>query len=72
MHQRPNAFPKPWDHREPIIDALARFGLHEHFREAVNEGNRELAVADLCEVGADMETAGDIVAFLLQPLDDGR
>jgi len=54
-----------WDGREPLTDALVRWGTREAFAQAVDERNRDEAIRLLCEVGADMDTATQIVVFLI-------
>jgi hypothetical protein len=61
----------PWDGREPIIDAIERYGLRDDFHAAIRARNREAAVLILYRVGADAELAFDILATLItEP--DGR
>jgi hypothetical protein len=54
-----------WDGSEPLTDALVRWGTREAFAQAVDERNREEAIRLLCEVGADLDTPKQIVAFLI-------
>jgi hypothetical protein len=55
----------PWDGREPITETMERWGLRDAFQEAVDGQNREEAARILCEVGANEETAWDMVAVLI-------
>jgi hypothetical protein len=54
-----------WDGQEPIIDAMERFALREAFQTAVDRGDRDEAGRILCDVGADEETAWEMVAVLI-------
>lgn len=54
-----------WDGREPLTDALVRWGTRAAFAQAIDEHNHEEAVRLLCEVGADLDTANQVVAFLI-------
>jgi len=55
----------PWDGREPITDAMVRFGVREDFQAATDRKDRAAAIGILCEVGADEETARRIVEVLV-------
>jgi hypothetical protein len=57
--------PVAWDGHEPITDALSRYALRAEFQTAVDGGEREAAERILCEVGADVATACEIVAVLI-------
>ena len=54
-----------WDGREPLTDALVRWGTRAAFAQAIDEKNREEAIRLLCEVGANLDTATQIAAFLI-------
>jgi hypothetical protein len=60
----------PWDGREPITDALVRRGMRDAFQAAVDQGNRAEAVQVLCDVGADEETAWQMIDVLLPAEDE--
>jgi hypothetical protein len=59
----------PWDGREPITDAMVRYGLRNAFQVAVDSSDRDGAVRILCQVGANEETAWQMIAILI-PFDD--
>jgi hypothetical protein len=54
-----------WDGREPITDALARCGVRDAFQAAVERGDRDEAGRILSDIGADEETAWEMVAVLI-------
>jgi hypothetical protein len=55
----------PWDGREAITDALVRYGVRDEFQVAIDSGAGTTAARLLCEVGADIETAWEIIAILV-------
>jgi hypothetical protein len=55
----------PWDGREPITDAMVRYGTRDAFQTAIDGGDREQAARILCDVGADEETAWRMIAVLI-------
>ena len=57
--------PEPWNGREPITDAMVRYGTRDAFQVAIDGGDREQAVRILCDVGADVETAWEMIAVLI-------
>jgi hypothetical protein len=61
---------EPWDRREPITDAMKRWGLRDAFQQAVDGENREEAARILCAIGSDEQSAWEMVAVLI-PTKDG-
>jgi hypothetical protein len=59
----------PWDGREPITEAMERYGLRNEFQVTLDRGDRTAAERILCEVGADEETAFAMMRVLIP--DDG-
>jgi hypothetical protein len=56
----------PWDGREPITDAMVRYGLRDDFQAAVDRGDREESMRILRDIGADDQTAWEMVAVLIR------
>ena len=54
-----------WDGQEPITDALERYGLRDEFQAAIDRGDRDEAGRILSDLGADEETAWEMVAVLI-------
>ena len=54
-----------WDRREPITDAMVRYGLRDAFQIAIDSGKRDEATKLLCDVGADEETAERMIEILI-------
>jgi hypothetical protein len=63
--------PTPWDGREPITDAMERFAMRDAFQGAIDGRNRVDAVRILCAVGANEETAWEMIAILI-PTDESN
>jgi hypothetical protein len=59
----------PWDGREPITDAMVRYGMRDAFQVAIDDGDKNAAAKILCDVGADELTALQMIAILI-PAED--
>jgi len=59
-------FAAPWDGYEPVTDALERRQFREAFDDAVESRRRDEAVALLCLIGVDQETAERIVDLTIR------
>jgi hypothetical protein len=59
-----------WDGREPITDAMVRYGMRDAFQAAIDGGNKNEAAKILCDVGADELTAWQMIAILIPAQDE--